>query len=420
MGMWLSEGYKSARNVGVCQPKNGTGYAEFFSLLRDIRGEDPHYNGDSLVIGHAPLARYLKQFGTASEKFIPEEIMGATRRQIEVFLYHFALGDGSKNRKTLYTSSHKMADQLQELAQKVGLSAAISVDDRVGREAECSGRIVRTNFVNYKVNISGSKLRRFSVDSEQYDGTIGCVSVPNGILYVRRNGKACWSGNTPDQIATYQKYWDLYFSGDAGQKRKAKFVPGGVAKTFIQTQEPDLKAEFDDWLARIVCFAFSVSPQALVKQMNRSSGQLQKATAEEEGLVPVMEWVKELVDQIIEEDLGAPDVCFQFAAEDALDESALSAILDTDVRSGIRSINEARAVKGLDPIPGKEFETPHVYTAMGYVAVDANSDEAVKRRIEITGSAPQTQPGASAPNGTQGKPAEKKPTKTDSTGERPR
>jgi hypothetical protein len=38
------------------------------------------------------------------------------------------------------------------------------------------------------------------------------------------------------------------------------FVPGDVVKTFVQTKEPELKTIFDDWLARIVCFAFSVSP----------------------------------------------------------------------------------------------------------------------------------------------------------------
>jgi hypothetical protein len=29
---------------------------------------------------------------------------------------------------------------------------------------------------------------------------------------------------------------------------------------------------FDEWLARIVCYAFSVSHQAFVKQSNRSTG----------------------------------------------------------------------------------------------------------------------------------------------------
>ncbi len=92
---------------------------------------------------------------------------------------------------------------------------------------------------------------------------------------------------TPDQIASYQKYWDAYFDGDLSRRRRAKFVPGGVAKTFIQTKEPELKGPFDEWLARIVCFAFSISPQALAQTMNRATAETQKELAEEEGLVPL-------------------------------------------------------------------------------------------------------------------------------------
>jgi hypothetical protein len=81
---------------------------------------------------------------------------------------------------------------------------------------------------------------------------------------------------TPDQIASYQKYWDAYFDGDLSRRRRAKFVPGGVAKTFIQTKEPELKGPFDEWLARIVCFAFSISPRALTQTVNRATAETQK------------------------------------------------------------------------------------------------------------------------------------------------
>ena len=81
---------------------------------------------------------------------------------------------------------------------------------------------------------------------------------------------------TPDQIKNFQDYWDLYFDGDLARRRRAKFVPGGVAKTFIQTKEPELKNAFDEWIARVVCFAFSVSPQPFINQMNRSTSETQK------------------------------------------------------------------------------------------------------------------------------------------------
>ena len=112
---------------------------------------------------------------------------------------------------------------------------------------------------------------------------------------------------TPDQIKNFQDYWDAYFTGDLAARRRAKFVPGGVAKTFIQTKEPELKNPFDEWLARIVCYAFSVSHQAFVNQTNRSTGETQKEMAEEEGLWPVLKWVKRLIDGVLIEDFGEED-----------------------------------------------------------------------------------------------------------------
>jgi hypothetical protein len=148
---------------------------------------------------------------------------------------------------------------------------------------------------------------------------------------------------TPDQIASYQKYWDAYFDGDLGRRRRAKFVPGGVAKTFIQTKEPDLKGPFDEWLARIVCFAFSISSQALTQQMNRATAETQKEMSEEEGLAPVLAWVKDLIDQIIAQEFGASDLEFSWSADPSIDPQTQETILSSYTSKGIITINEARA-----------------------------------------------------------------------------
>lgn len=239
-------------------------------------------------------------------------------------------------------------------------------------------------------------------------------NIPDSLIGVPDN----W---TPDQIAVYQKYWDAYFEGDDAKRRKAKFVPGGVAKTFIQTKEPDLKAEFDDWLARLVCFAFSVSNQALIKQVNRAASQTQKAQAEEEGLVPIMAWIKELIDGVVQDELHAPDVEFTFTGEDSVDESTQAVILDGYVKAGVLSINEVRVKIGQDPMPDPDFSQPMVYTALGYVPIGANTIDGMKEKIS-EGIMPQSQPpgagGGSAPQGTgAGKPAATKPKAQDGPGE---
>src|SRR3546814_3010827 len=48
---------------------------------------------------------------------------------------------------------------------------------------------------------------------------------------------------TPDQIRTFQEWFDNILAGNLGERRKARFVPSAVGKTYIPTQETELRSE---------------------------------------------------------------------------------------------------------------------------------------------------------------------------------
>ncbi|WP_395664570.1 phage portal protein [Methylocella sp.] len=171
---------------------------------------------------------------------------------------------------------------------------------------------------------------------------------------------------TPDQIGAYQKYWDAYFDGEAGRRRRAKFVPGGVARTFIQTKEPELKSPFDEWLARIVCFAFSISPQALAQSMNRATAETQRELAIEEGLGPILAWAKALIDDVLASEFDAPDLEFVWTTSHEADPLTQETILSNFVSKGVLTINEARAALGRPPLEDPAANRPMALTASGY------------------------------------------------------
>lgn len=171
-----------------------------------------------------------------------------------------------------------------------------------------------------------------------------------------------WS---PQQIKEFQQYWDALLEGNLAQRRHAKFVPGGVAKTFIPTREPELKGAFDEWLARVVCFAFSVSPQALMAQMNRATAETAQDTALAEGLAPVQAWVKQLIDYVLITEFDAPDLEFQWRDDREIDPQRLAGIAQVYVTNGIKSVNEVRREIGLEPVAGGE--APLVFTGSGPV-----------------------------------------------------
>jgi hypothetical protein len=173
-----------------------------------------------------------------------------------------------------------------------------------------------------------------------------------------------WS---PQQIREFQQYWDALLEGNLAQRRHAKFVPGGVAKTFIPTREIELKSAFDEWLARVVCFAFSVSPQAFSEHMNRATAETAQQAALAEGLAPVQNWVKQLVDYVLLTEFDAADLEFIWRDEREVDAEKLAGIAQTYVTNGIKTINEARAEIGLDPVAGGDVAM--VFTGAGPVPV---------------------------------------------------
>jgi len=189
-------------------------------------------------------------------------------------------------------------------------------------------------------------------------------SIPDALIGVPTN----W---TPEQIKQFQDYWDTEFSGDLAKRRRAKFVPGDTAAKVVQTKEPQHKDDFDEWLARIICFAFSVPPQWAVKLMNRATADNQSAQSEEEGLEPTKEWVKDLVDEIIADEFSSPDLELHWLDEDA-DPADLEAKLEGRVKLGAVTLNEMRDRLGLDPYANAAADRPMVLTAAGYVPIEAN------------------------------------------------
>ncbi len=156
----------------------------------------------------------------------------------------------------------------------------------------------------------------------------------------------------PDQIRQFQSYWDSLHLGDTAERRHAKFVPGGVAKTFVPVREPAMKDAFDEWLARIVCYAFSLPPTAFTGQVNRATAETVQDVAVSEGLVPLQNWVKQLIDGVIAEDFGAPDLEFAWDADRDIDPAATASIAVSYVQAGIKTVDEVRAELGLPPMKG--------------------------------------------------------------------
>ncbi len=208
-GVWLSDGSCSRRqgdgmgsySVAIAQ-KKGPQRAEIRSMLNEfpVRFRDDGVN--NYYCYDKRLGEYLARFGSAPEKFVPEFIKELSPKQIQVFLDWFAKGDATNmvhGFRIFYTSSKVLADDLQELLLKIGRVGLVKTRARgpkrwiVDHFADSS----RTQFeVIERVQKLNSWLDRRDMTTVDYDGTVYCATVKNHVMYVRRDGKPFWCGNT--------------------------------------------------------------------------------------------------------------------------------------------------------------------------------------------------------------------------------
>ena len=126
-------------------------------------------------------------------------------------------------------------------------------------------------------------------------------------------------------------------SGNLARRRMTKFMPADFK--LIETRQPPLKDQYDEWLARIICYAFSVPVSPFVSQVNRATGETLRVQATQEGLVPLKAWVKNALDHVIRVCMNEPGLEFVWVGDDAIDpleQAQTLEILHQDARGGPR------------------------------------------------------------------------------------
>jgi hypothetical protein len=188
------------------------------------------------------------------------------------------------------------------------------------------------------------------------------------------------SGSNPDafvglpaswnlsNIKDFQQWFDGLMEGNLANRRKTRFMPGEFK--YVETKEPPLKDEYDEWLARVICFVFDVDPEPFISKGSKAAGGSGRARALEEGKLPLQRWWKSTIDQIIRFDLKEPGYEFVFLEDREQDPKAQMEIDTGYVKAGIYAIDEVRGDRGRKPLGGVA-ETPMLATTAGYVPLGA-------------------------------------------------
>lgn len=171
-------------------------------------------------------------------------------------------------------------------------------------------------------------------------------NVPNLLFQVPKE----WN---PDQIRDFQTWWDTVTQGQT--KHYGRFIPEGAQP--VEIKQPPLKDMYDEWLARVVCFCFSIEPTPFVAQVNRAVAETSRQQSLAEGLDPIKNWVKGLVDDVLEFDFGVADLEFGWLDEETTTAREKAEIAKIYVDAKVITPDEVRSDNlGKDPLTPEERE----------------------------------------------------------------
>lgn len=213
LGWFISAGSLGNCRVAISQ-KDSKLKQEIIDCIKRL-GYSPKVKGNNIRFGNLQLVEHLRDIcyiespHQSYNKKVPNNIKILAKELIELFLESYCKGDGhiaQTKERHFYTSSSRLADDIQELIVKTGKVATIKVRDREGRKSWISNHIAITRRPSYTITehrtFKDATCLKHNFTIEPYDDYVYCVEVePHHTILVRRENEKgskqiMWSGNS--------------------------------------------------------------------------------------------------------------------------------------------------------------------------------------------------------------------------------
>jgi ATP-dependent protease ClpP protease subunit len=165
------------------------------------------------VVTDKQLCSFFMPYSVGSKnKFLPEFVWDLSPRQCRLLIEGLIMGDGCIKKdgtQHYYTSSIRLANDISRLFLHAGYTSSMWEDktpSRLETIREIGGQEIKSDNPLYVVNlietntepcVNYNKSNNIFVDSfVDYKGTVHCLTVPDGVFYVQKEGIPVWTGNS--------------------------------------------------------------------------------------------------------------------------------------------------------------------------------------------------------------------------------
>ena len=130
-------------------------------------------------------------------------------------------------------------------------------------------------------------------------------------------------------------------------------------------QQLTFDALFDEWLARVVCARFGISPTPYVRMMNRATAETVEEEAASRSIVPFMQHFKSIFDDIINNHCHRPELEFVWTTQQLHYRMEDASIHSSMLHDGVITIDHVRKMRGLPPLENGMGASPMIWTGSG-------------------------------------------------------
>lgn len=173
---------------------------------------------------------------------------------------------------------------------------------------------------------------------------------------------------TPNMVQEANQQWRDILAGVSG-KDEVQIMPNGMKPHIFERDV--VKNDFDEWLARVICFQFSIPPTPLVRETNRATAEASQEASVREGHAAQLRWASDSITKVIRAAFG-PQFYWEWDT-DAKPDAATTVDL---VKAG--ALKRSALIRvGFDP---EEIADEPESVATGNVTQDAKGEKAPAKR----------------------------------------